>query len=164
MVSRSVSGIDHITGSKKVVANRITHDIVEPQKRRSVGQMFFQPYESSKEFIFCARHTFMPAALIGLAILDPVGVAIAPIIITGLAAGFLLVGSLAACAGWESASTDCFDHACNLINSMCQAIINMVVLPLSALVMLTRGISTGLQAAGIYDYDAPPITGKVMHV
>ncbi len=65
--------IAHLTGTAEVMDNGLLTDTLNwnVHPRRSIGQMFFQPYTSTKEFIFCARNTVQPIALVALAIIDP---------------------------------------------------------------------------------------------
>lgn len=141
--------IGYLTGSAEVTENHLTCDAVNWRQRRTVGQMFFQPYESKKEFIYCARHTFLPMAMIGLAVFNPIAVLTVPFIILGLAAVCAAIGGITTLGGNEDSASVFFDMAEHLITDLCQALIDLVVVPLSALVMLTRGISTGLHAAGV---------------
>lgn len=144
--------LGHLTGSKKIISNHLFHDDVDAieRKRRTVGQMFFQPYESKEEFIYCARHTFTPMAFIVLmakfnpAALIP-ALILTPLVIAGLSAFYAFVGGISQLCGAQVATEICFQRAI----SACQHLLDLVVLPLSALVMLTRGISTGLHAAGV---------------
>ncbi|KTD31485.1 hypothetical protein [Legionella maceachernii] len=149
--------IAHITGTARVLQNKLFADRVEfGLPRRSIGQMFFKPYESKKEFIFCARHTLQPVALIGLGILSPIGVAIIPAVFLAASLGCLVIGGLAKSLGNQESALWWFKAAEEIVSRLLQTIINLVVLPVSAVALLTRSVSTGLQAASIYDYDAPP--------
>ena len=60
-----------------------------------------------------------------------------------------VIGGISKLCGNEGSASFFLDTAEYLIKDLCQALIDLVVLPLSALAMLTRGISTGLHAAGI---------------
>lgn len=140
--------IGYLTGSAKVTKNHLNSDDIIWRKRRTVGQMFFQPYESKEEFIYCARHTFLPMGIIGLAILNPTILITVPVIIGSLSVICAAIGGISKLCGNEGASFF-LDAAEYLIKDLCQALIDLVVLPLSALAMVTRGISTGLQATGI---------------
>ena len=146
----------HLTGTVTVHENRLCSDVVEFNRpRHSFGQMFFKPYESNKEFIFCARHTLHPLLLIGLGILDPIVAAIVPTVVVAASVGFLLISDMNTCIGNEGSASWWSDMADEIFSRLCQAVINLVVLPIAALALATRGISTGLKAADIYDYDAP---------
>ncbi len=150
--------VSHLTGTAKVVENRWFDDaVVWGRPRRSIGQIFFKPYESKEEFIFCARNTLQPIALVGLAILDPMVTVTVPLIFTGIAAGLLVLGGIQKCLGNDESAIWALKAGDDVMSRLCQAIINLLVLPLTALAMLTRGVSTGLQAAKIYDYDAPTV-------
>lgn len=148
--------IGYLTGSAKVIQNRMNSDDIEWRKPRTAGQMFFQPYESKKEFIYCARHTFLPMAMIGLTILDPTIIITTSAIVTGMAIGCATGGGLAESLGKNGRAA--FDITNYLFRDLCQLLIDIVVFPLSALMMLTRGISTGLHAAGIVEEVLPQPT------
>ncbi|ASQ46936.1 hypothetical protein [Legionella clemsonensis] len=141
--------IGHLTGSAKVIRNHLYTDDVIWRNRRTVGQMFFQPYESKQEFIYCARHTFQPMVILGAAILNPCILVIVPAVIGGLSAVFAALGGVSKLCGNENAASFFLDTAEFLIKDLCQAFIDLVVLPVSAFAMLTRGVATGLQAAGL---------------
>lgn len=111
--------------------------------------MFFQPYESKEEFVYCARHTLTPVALIGVAILDPIALIGMPIIIGGLTAVCMAIGGISKLCGDDTGASYCLDTAEYLMTDLCQVLIDLVLLPLTALALLTRGISTGLHAAGV---------------
>lgn len=151
----SVVTIGYLTGSAKVTKNNVMNDEVIWRKHRSIGQMFFQPYESKEEFIFCARHTFLPIVQIGLAILDPTVIVVVPVLIGSLSAVCAALGGISKLCGNERGASFFLGGAEYLIKGFCQALIDLVVLPLSALALLTRGISTGLQAAGITEEVLP---------
>ena len=68
------------------------------------------------------------------------------------AAAFAVSGS-AALVDQEQTAATVYRFAMNLVVDICQSIIDLVVLPLTALIMLTRGVSTSLKVTGIYDYD-----------
>ncbi len=99
--------------------------------------MFFQPYESKEEFIFCARHTFFPMAMIGLAVLNPIVIIAVPVIIGGLSAVCAAIGGISKLCGYECSASGFLYAAEYLIKDLCQMLIDLVVLPLSALAMLT---------------------------
>ncbi|MFI4918508.1 MAG: hypothetical protein ACHP65_03030 [Legionellales bacterium] len=146
--------ITHLTGTATVHKNQLLQDIISYDKpRRTTGQMFFQPYESKEEFIFCARNTLLPAAIVGLSIINPVVLITTPVIFLSASLLAAAIGGVYACLGDYASTTEALEFAEEIVAHLCQAIINILVLPLSALVMLTRGISTGLKAADIYDFD-----------
>ncbi|KTD17490.1 hypothetical protein [Legionella jordanis] len=148
--------LSYLTGSAEVVSNHLMGDDTNPRKRRSIGQMFFKPYESKKEFIFCARHTFTPLALWGMTLIDPVGMAVYALGLTAFATGIMLGGLLGYCfTGDRLIPAFCLHASLKIMSILGQGILDMLVLPLSLVIMTTRGISTGLQSAGIYDYDKP---------
>ncbi len=151
--------VAHLTGTATVIENYYDHDLVSaiPRPGFTIGQMFFKPYESEKEFIFCARSTLHPLLMAGIIAINPrVGI-ILPLMMP-LALGALGVGYFASGCGDEATASFCFDLADTLIQKLCQMMVNLLLLPLTAITMMTRGISTGLKAAGVCDYDAQPLS------
>lgn len=149
IVMSSELTIGHLTGSAQVTKNHLFSSEVIWRSPRTIGQMFFQPYEFNEEFIFCAQRTFLPMVNIGLAVLDPSVITTVPVMMGCLSAAFLAMSEISKFCGDESSASKFLDLAKVFIVDLCQSLIDLVVLPLSVLVMLTRGISTGLQAAGI---------------
>ena len=143
----------HITGSLKITQNNFFNDIGTNRSPRTIDQMLFQPYESKEEFISCALHTFTPIATIGLAILQPSIIITTPVLLGCLTAAAFAVSGTAALVDQEQTAATVYRFAMNLVVDICQSIIDLVVLPLTALIMLTRGVSTSLKVTGIYDYD-----------
>ncbi|KTD44828.1 hypothetical protein [Legionella quateirensis] len=141
--------ISYLTGSAKVIRNNFSSDDIIWRKPRPLGQMFFQPYESKEEFIFCARHTIMPISAIALTILNPA----AMLGVTGVFGGLSLVcaalGKINQLCGDERGASFFLDMADFLIKDLTQLLIDVLVLPLSLLALCSRGVSTGLQASGI---------------
>jgi hypothetical protein len=111
--------------------------------------MFLTPYESKEEFIYCARHTLMPIASIGLAILNPNLIITTPVSIGALVIACHALSAISELCGSNRNASFFLNTADYLIKDLCQLLIDIVLLPMSALAMLTRGISTGLHAAGI---------------
>jgi hypothetical protein len=148
--------MSHVTGSAEVVENRLMGDVLRWDRTPfTAGQMFFKPYESKEEFIFCARNTVQPLLILGLAILDPFVLVTVPTVFCGLALGAVVVAGFSKLLGDDDVANFALDFAEDVLTLLCQAIINLMVLPLSALALITRSVSTGLKAAGICDYDAP---------
>lgn len=144
--------VDYILGGQEVLHNHWYGDDTKTRPRRTVGQMFFQPYESKKEFIFCARHTIAPALLLGIIMLKPLAI-IPLLLITGIGVGLWGLSGVSSGLIFNVGASFALDVVESVTKSLCQSLIDLVILPLSSLVMLTRGISTGLKAAGVYDYD-----------
>lgn len=147
--------LSHLTGTAKVTENNLLTDKLKHDARpeRSTSQMFFQPYESQKEFIYCARKTALPltAGLIlyflpALALNIALGIGI-------LTLGLYAISSIQRTFGDESGSLNTLNWAEEATSLCCQAAVDVLVLPASILIMLTRGISTGLKEANIYDFD-----------
>ena len=148
--------IAYLTGTATVVENEVFQDkVIFDRPSRTAGQMFFQPYESTKEFIFCARHTLLPIGTIAFAILDPMVLIAIPSIYAGLICGALLISGFYKIVGNDENASWALDLAETFFTLLCQDIVDSILVPVTTLALITRGISTGLKAAGIYDYDAP---------
>jgi len=151
--------LSYLTGTAQVVDNELfIAKLGQPRPARTWGQMFFQPYESKKEFIFCARHTVQPLAFIGLAIADPFFARALPLAVATIGAGFLIAAAIYnQSADGREAAIWAVDVSDAIMTAAVQAIIDLLVFPLSVLIMATRGLSTGLAAAEVYDYNAPQL-------
>jgi hypothetical protein len=149
----------HLTGTATSSKNRLFWEELEfTRPRRSVGQMFFKPYESSDEFVFCARHTLQPLLIIGLGLSAPLSLAVLSGIAVTAGVGCLLLGGLSRCMGNIESAAWWIDLADQIITRISQALVDLVVVPLTAIALATRSISSGLQAADVYDYDPPPMS------
>ncbi len=146
--------IGYLTGGHKVIENHLNSDSLIPRRPFTWGQMFFKPYESTKEYVYCARHTLIPAATVGLLILCPIVIFGLPFVVAGAASTLLALMGISQAIGSDSLFSFTFEAGAYLIQDFCQSLIDLALLPVSALTMATRGISTGLKATGIYDYDA----------
>jgi hypothetical protein len=148
--------IAHITGTATVEENKFFSDRVRfDRPRRTVGEMFFKPYESSKEFKFCLRHTLYPLLILGLAVLDPIVIVATPAIFVAAATGCILLSAMNTGMDNKESASWWLNMANEIFSRLCQTIINLVVLPISAVALATRSISTVLQKTGVYDFDAP---------
>ncbi|MCW8444726.1 hypothetical protein OQJ05_11765 [Fluoribacter gormanii] len=147
--------IGYLTGSQKAIKNHLFSDTLVPQRPFTWGQMFFKPYESPTEYIYCARHTFMSAAFLGLIIFEPMLIVTIPTIVLGVVAILVGVENIGKAADSDSISSWAFDATNYLVQDFCQVIMDLILLPISAMVMLTRGASTALKERDLYDYDAP---------
>ena len=141
--------ISYITGSAKVIRNNFSSDDIIWRKPRPVGQMFFQPYESKEEFIFCARHVVMPISAIALMILNPAVMLGVSGVFGGLSLVCAALGKINKLCGDERGASFFLDMADFLIKDLTQLLIDVLVLPLSVLALCSRGISSGLEAAGV---------------
>jgi hypothetical protein len=148
--------VAHLTGEATVIENKFVYDVIKLDRPRyTVGQMFFKPYESSKEFIFCARNTLWPLFMLGVSVLAPLTLPIAAGIMLTASASCLLFSGLSQCMNNDESASWWLDMSEQIFTTLCQAIINIIVLPLTALSLLTRSISTGLKAAvEIYESSA----------
>jgi hypothetical protein len=154
--------VAHLTGTATVVENGLFTDTVNwDRNARSIGHMFFTPYESKKEFIFCVRNTLQPIAVIGLTVISPIALGAAFATLSLATVGLLAFAAINKKLGNEESASWTLNLAEEITSRVCQDIINFIVLPLTALSMLTRGISTGLKAADIYNYDAPEVSSTL---
>lgn len=149
--------VDYILGGQEVLQNHWYGDDTRARPRRTIGQMFFQPYESEQEFVFCARHTITPALLLGIILLKPLTI-MPLLLITGICAGLLVLSGASSGLGFKVAASFAFEIVESITKDLCQALIDLVLLPLSSLIMLTRGVSTGLKATGVYNFDAEEVS------
>jgi hypothetical protein len=134
-------GVKHLTHELSVIESGFFSDRfqIKGQRRTNKG-MFFQPYNNADECFLNVKHVLYPSIVVASLILNPISAA------TGLAAAGILTG-LAALARLCIAEKDkdtsfIYQAATAFINDFCQAIIDLCVLPLSALILLTRGAST----------------------
>ncbi|QMT61622.1 hypothetical protein [Legionella sp. PC997] len=146
--------IGYLTGSQKATENHLLSDTLVPKTPFTWGQMFFKPYESTTEYIYCARHTFISAAFLGLIIFDPMRAVEIPLIVLGGVAILFGVETAGKAMGSKQISSWAFEATNNIVQLFCQALIDLILLPVSAMAMLTRVASTALKERGIYDYDA----------
>ncbi|WP_454782292.1 hypothetical protein [Legionella sp. WA2022007384] len=149
--------IGYLTGSQKATQNHLLSDTLVPQTPYTWGQMFFKPYESTTEYLYCARHTFMPAAFLGWIIFDPMRAVEIPLIVLGMVAILYGVETAGKGIGSNAISSWAFEATNTIVEYFCQALIDLLLLPVSATAMLTRVASTALKERGLYDFDAPTV-------
>ena len=139
--------IAYITGAAEVKKNHFLSDTTIPRIPRSFHEMFFQPYESAEEFVYCARHTFQPLLLISLIILNPDLLITIPVYIIGAATAFATLGLLG--QNFDDKSTIAhysLEMAGVLMNDLLQNVVDIAMLPLSLLIMTTRSSSSLINA------------------
>lgn len=139
--------IDYLTRSVNPVKLLGTH-IFPKGNPLTTSQMFFRPYKSTEEFEYCAVHTLIPLMSIGLAMMVPYFMMAATIIAVGSSVASAVLGGINKLYGNEQSGSFYLDTAEDITKGLCNLIINILVTPLSLMIMLTRGIATGLQAAG----------------
>ncbi|WP_298625239.1 hypothetical protein [uncultured Legionella sp.] len=98
--------------------------------------MFFKPYKSKEEFMFCVRNTLQPAAILAvmssLVFSAPIGGAL----MCGVAiAGCVLLG------GVEDPSLS-INLTEEIATRTLQAAINLILFPVTLITLITRSIST----------------------
>lgn len=148
----------YLTGTAIVEENHLFTDTIRENARpeRSTSHMFFQPYESKKEFIYCAHKIVLPltAGLIlfflpSFALYIALGIFI-------LTMGIYAISGIQRTFGDEASAKTTLNLAEDILSICCQNAVDLLVLPASLTIMLTRGISTGLKAASIYDFSSAP--------
>lgn len=143
--------ISHITGTKTI------YEELNNPKRKTIGQMFFKPYESRREFLFGLKQVALPSLLLGIGLIDYAALALGTLVFSAAACatGLILAAiKLATNDIKESYAAIGLKTIDYVLTGICQNLINLIVLPVSALILVTRSLSTGLQAAGIYDFNA----------
>ncbi len=138
----------HLTGTADISEVSLFYSRITFRPGYSLGEMFFKPYESKKEALFCAQQTFFSGVLMACVILEPIGALLGATIATAIRSVLYDYGSKTI-ASW------CLDVLEHFVSSLCQMAINLIVLPLATVALVTRSLSTGLKEAHIYDYDAP---------
>lgn len=149
--------IDHITNPKRGLENSYdSHKRTKESNYKTklsllcARDIFFKPYESTDEFLYCAEHTVIPALLlIPAAILSPYMLILIPAAILIMCSILTMFGLVAELCGNEGTSHLLFQPAKDLFLSLIEMIVDMLVLPVSIIVMLTRSFATGLNKAGI---------------
>lgn len=142
--------IGHITGTANVKS-------LFPQKtsgeRRSIPQMFFAPYESPREFFYCASHTVLPPVIAASAVVSPIYFGAVYGFFAGLVGISGIVAGVVKLFGGSEVSSFCtelfIEFMCSFVSNILQTLLDLVLLPISLLMLLTRSVSTGLHAVGI---------------
>jgi hypothetical protein len=137
--------IGHLTGTAKVVRNTLCGAVTEPRDGYTIGQMFFKPYESKEEFLYCANHTIIPGAILSLSVIAPFLGIILPCFFLGAAGMFYIFAGTTALFD-SSASTIYWSLAEGTLQIFAQLLVDVLLLPITAVAMLTRGIATGIDA------------------
>lgn len=136
-------GIKHLTHDIHVLRNDFfKDDVSQMAKRRTAKGMFFQPYSNRQEFIMNCRHVVMPSMLVPGLIINPISATIV-LTVAGAIAG--LAALTRRCVG-QSSNSFLYQASTAIVNDFCQSVIDLCVLPLSALILLTRGVSTLIKA------------------
>lgn len=156
--------IDHITNPKQGLENSYNSRTRTKESNNEIAipplcakDIFFKPYESTDEFLYCAEHTIMPALLlIAAAIISPYMLILILCAATLIICCFLTLSMATELCGYKQESGLFFAEAENLCISLSQMTIDMLVLPVSILVMLTRSFATGLDKAGIRIVESNP--------
>ncbi|PJD95592.1 MAG: hypothetical protein CK426_02580 [Legionella sp.] len=130
--------IAYLTGEAIVVENGLLNDrVIMSSPSRNIGQMFFKPYQSKKEFIYCARNTLYPLGIFMLGANCLIG--------CGLMSGLCLgVALYCESQGAYRVAFKVLEYAVDLMAGCLQLCVDLAVFPLSALILMTRMMSTGL--------------------
>lgn len=129
----------HLTGSYKVRELGFWNNtLVDTQEPYTLHEMFFKPYDTN-EFLNCLIHLIQPVLYMGLTLLNPWNLIIYPV-------------ALAACASFFQVISLFLDPKeakamqGQQVTSYLQALSDIALAPLAVLTMLTRGISTAVDA------------------
>jgi hypothetical protein len=136
--------IGYLTGTAKAIRNTLCGDVTEPREGYTLGQMFFKPYESKEEFIYCARHTLIPAALVATSVLVPFLGIFLPCFFLGAAGMFYFIAGVTALFCSSSTASVYCGFAEGTLEVFLELLVDVLVLPIAAVAMLTRGVATGV--------------------
>ncbi|MDF1683209.1 MAG: hypothetical protein P1U36_00985 [Legionellaceae bacterium] len=137
--------LTHSVGTAKVMNT----PIYVTGERLSTSQMFFKSYKSGDEFQYQAVHILPSMSAFILAWHIPTIAVVLPMIVAGIAGASAALSGIYKLCGDDANGAFYLDTAEDMIKGLCQILINVLVVPLALCIMLTRGISTGLEAAGI---------------
>lgn len=134
-------GVKHITHDCSVLKNNfLSSELAVFGQRRTLRGVFFQPYSGGKEFIFQAQHVIMPSLVVTALIINPIGASLS-LAVLGALAGWAAVARLCV-ADKDKNQSFLYSVAGSFVNDFCQSMIDILVLPLTALLLVTRGGST----------------------
>ena len=145
----------HLDGTANIIDVSFLSASLNPnvRPRYSLGEMFFKPYESKKEARFCAQHTFLSGIVLGAFILCPITL-IFPLVLVGMSTAGLIVSGIEKAMGNQEKASRWLDFAERALTVFCYFALKVASFPVAVLALMTRGLSTGLKEAHIYDYDA----------
>lgn len=124
-------------------------------KKYTYGDMFFKPFEDKVQFSDHARQVASGSINLLLSVFLPfvmLGVVAVYLAFSLAAYSFALINDKV--GGDQSQSLIGYKLASATVYVLLQSIVDVLVLPISVLTLLTRGVSTGLKSAGLYSYDA----------
>ena len=151
----SVSLID---GSEQITHNYLDIDLSFSREPRNIKGVFFAPYESKQEFIYCARHTLLPALIMSSWVLNPINFVIVPAVLLTSLVTLFIIEKIS-----ESLGATSFEaHANYLVNYFSQFIVDLLVLPASSLLFLTRSLSSILEKTGIINSETNESTNTML--
>lgn len=128
-------------GNFKVKSNGFFADEFVEVGKPSAYDMFFKSYTSVEEFVFHLRHTAYGAAMIGSAFL-PIGLYLG----VGIATCIYVAEKFSPNNSYDEQqhNTHLKNVASEIFSSIVQLLVDLVTLPLTLLVMITRGIATAV--------------------
>lgn len=122
----------------------------------SISQMFFKPYGSGLEFGCDAFHTTSPLLFGLFSALNPANIIIIPMVLTSIALVRFEMSEYS-----EEDKDFNLDMATSVISYLTQLLVDIVTLPLNLLVMMTRGVSTGINALTDHSSEESPIKSSI---
>lgn len=134
-------------------------------KKYTYGDMFFKPFEDKAQFSDHARQVASGSINLLLSVFLPfvmLGVVATYLAFSLAAYSFALINDKV--GGDEDQSQTGYKIASATVYVLVQSIVDVLVLPISVLTLLTRGVSTGLKSAGLYSYDVDLVSQRADEV
>jgi len=150
--------LSFLDGSKRIIKNNFNSDLCVSREPRNIKDVFFAPYESKQEFIYCAKHTLLPALLVSSWVLNPINFVIVPAALLTALATLFIIEKISESLGYTSLEAS----ANYLANDFSQFIVDLLVLPASSLLFLTRSLSSILEKTGIINSETNESTNTML--
>lgn len=150
--------LSFLTGSKRITQNNFNNDFGFERNPRNTKDMFFAPYESKQEFIHCARHTLLPALIVSSWVLNPINFVIVPAALLTALATLFIVEKISESLGAKSLES----FANYLVKGFGQFTLDLLALPASSLLFLTRSLSSILDKTGIINSETNESTNTML--
>jgi len=150
--------ISFLDGSKRIIQNNFNSELFYRRESRNIKGVFFAPYESEEEFIYCARHTLLPALMVSSWVLNPINFVIVPAALLTALVTLFIIEKISESLGATSLEAD----ANYLVNDFSQYIVDLLVLPVSSLLFLTRSLSSILEKTGIINSETNESTNTML--
>ena len=150
--------LSFLNGSRLMIQNGFNSEQFLSREPRNIKGVFFAPYESKQEFIYCARHTLLPALIMSSWVLNPINFVIVPAVLLTSLVTLFIIEKISESLGATSFEAD----ANYLVNDGSQFIVDLLVLPASSLLFLTRSLSSILEKTGIINSETNESTNTML--